>query len=380
MGVLDTAPEERFDRIVALARVIFEAPVAAITLIDADRQWIKARAGMASGVPAARDYSPCHYTVQHPGPLVIADTAAEARVSDMTVVRQGIRFYAGQPLRAPTGERVGSLCIMDTAPRRFTVEEQDVLAELGQLVEWELATTDELAAAAAAQRALIPPGAVQVSGYEVAGRRTPARRAAGSYYDWHLADERLHLQVADVIGAGAAASTIAACARILLRATSQDSDQQRTADRAAAGVRALLGETGTFVTAFAATLDPATGTVSYVAAGHGMAVVLDAQGGHRRLAPSGPALGLSWAHGTGWQVRTTVVDPGQTLLVLSDGFLALDPDPQTQALVDQALEQVAARYRGGIDVHQAVELATAWAVTQDHPTDVTVLALHRTPD
>ena len=71
--------------------------------------------------------------------------------------------------------------------------------------------------------------------------------------------------------------------------------------------------------------------------------------------------------------------PGQTLLVLSDGYLALDSDPQAQDLVDQPLEQVAARYRGGVDVHQAVELATAWAVTQDHPIDITVLALHRTP-
>ena len=81
LGVLDTAPEERFDRIVALARVIFEVPVAAITLIDADRQWIKAGGGMASGVPTARDHSPCHYTVQHPGPLVITDTAVQARVA-----------------------------------------------------------------------------------------------------------------------------------------------------------------------------------------------------------------------------------------------------------------------------------------------------------
>lgn len=166
---------------------------------------------------------------------------------------------------------------------------------------------------------------------------------------------------------------------ILLRIISQDCDHQGATDRAAAGVRALLGDAGTFVTAFAATLDPSTGTVSYVAAGHGMAVVLGADGSHHRLASSGPALGLSSAYGTGWQVGTTTVPPGQTLLVLGDGFLELDSDPQRQELVDQALEQVAARYRGGINAHQAVELATAWTVTQDHPIDITVLALHRTP-
>lgn len=377
LGVLDTAPEERFDRIVALARVIFEVPVAAITLIDADRQWIKAGGGMASGVPTARDHSPCHYTVQHPGPLVITDTAVQARVADMTVVRQGIRFYAGQPLRAPTGERVGSLCIMDTAPRRFTAPEQEVLAELGQLVEWELAADGELEVAAAAQRALLPPGAVQVPGYEVAGRCTPARRAVGSYFDWHQADGRLQLQVADVLGAGAVAPTIAACLRILLRTVAQDGDRRRDTDRAAAAIGALLGETGTFVTAFAATLDPATGTLSYVLAGHGLAMILSPDGSHHRLGPAGPALGLSSTHGTGWQVRTTTVAPDQTLLVLGDGFLALDPDPQAQDLIDQTLEQVAQRYRGGIEAHQAVEVATAWAVAQDHPIDITALAVHR---
>ena len=149
LGLLDTAPEERFDRIVALVRVIFEVPVAAITLIDADRQWIKAAAGMEAGVAVARDYSPCHYTVQHPGPLVIADTRSVDRVADMTVVGQGIRFYAGQPLTAPTGERVGSLCVMDTAPRRFGAVEQEILAQMGQLVEWELAADGELEVAAA---------------------------------------------------------------------------------------------------------------------------------------------------------------------------------------------------------------------------------------
>lgn len=378
LGLLDTAPEERFDRIVALVRVIFEVPVAAITLIDADRQWIKAAAGMEAGVAVARDYSPCHYTVQHPGPLIIADTTAADRVSDMTVVRQGIRFYAGQPLTAPTGERVGSLCVMDTAPRRFTAGQQQILAELGQVVEWELAAADELAAAGAAQRALIPAGTVQVPGYELAGRCTPARRAGGSYFDWRPTGGQAQLQVADVVGAGASAAVIAASVRILLRAASQDSDHRRATSQAAEGIGALLAGTDTFVTAFAATLDPATGTVTYVLAGHGMAVVLGTDGGHRRLASSGPSLGLSAAYGTGWEVRTTVVDPGQTLLVLGDGFLDLDADPDSQKRLDQALGEVAERYRGGLGVHEAVELATAWAVSQGHPTDITALALHRT--
>ncbi|MEX5270899.1 hypothetical protein [Kocuria sabuli] len=88
---------------------------------------------------------------------------------DMTVVRQGTRFYAGQQLKVSAGERIGSLCVMDIAIRRFTADEQEILGHLGQLVEWELAAPDELAAAAAAQRALIPAGTAQVPGYELVG-------------------------------------------------------------------------------------------------------------------------------------------------------------------------------------------------------------------
>ncbi|MEX5270900.1 SpoIIE family protein phosphatase [Kocuria sabuli] len=191
----------------------------------------------------------------------------------------------------------------------------------------------------------------------------------------------MQLQVADVVGDGGSSPTIAACVRTLLRTVIQDTDHRRlthqATDRAVEGVGVLLGGTGTFVTVFGVALDLATGTLAYVLVGPGLAVVLDADGGHHRLTSSGPALGLSPSYGTGWEVRTTVVAPGQTLLVLGDGFLDLDPDPQKQ--LDRTLERVTERYQGGIGVHQAVELTTAWAVTQGHRIDITVLALRRNP-
>ncbi|MFC6259066.1 GAF domain-containing protein, partial [Kocuria oceani] len=209
LDVLATPAEERFDRIVALARLIFQVPMAAIALIDADRQWIKAAAGLDPGDSVPRRYSPCHYTVQQRGALVLEDTAHEARVADTTVVSRGVRFYAGQPLHAPTGERVGSLCVMDTVPRTFTAEHQQVLAQLGRLVEQELAVTGELAVAGAAQRALLSPADFDVPGYELAGRCTPARRAAGSYFDWSHEGGRVQLQVADVLGGDASGGDVA---------------------------------------------------------------------------------------------------------------------------------------------------------------------------
>lgn len=396
LDVLATPAEERFDRIVALARLIFQVPMAAIALIDADRQWIKAAAGLDSGDSVPRRYSPCHYTVQQRGALVLEDTAHEARVADTTVVSRGVRFYAGQPLHAPTGERVGSLCVMDTVPRTFTAEQQQVLAQLGRLVEQELAATGELAVAGAAQRALLSPADVDVPGYELAGRCTPARRAAGSYFDWSHEGGRVQLQVADVLGgdasggdvAGAgvpgaglsgaagpgtdgAAAPIEAVLRTLLRATDSVRVRRRPVGRSAVASGDLAG---TFVTAFAATLDPATGDLAYVLAGYGAAIVLGPAGA-RRLAGSGPALGLSAAYGTGWDVRTARLARGDTLLVLTDGFLDLHADPD--AALARGLGGVAQRYPGGIGADEAVDLATAWAVTEGHPIDITVLAVHR---
>lgn len=379
LGLLETAPEEPFERIVALARLVFQVPVAAIALVDADRQWIKAASGLDAGVSVPLRYSPCHYTVQQPGALVLEDTARGNRGADTTVVRQGMRFYAGQPLRARTGERVGSLCIMDTVPRAFGADEQEVLAQLGQLVERELAATGELAAAGAAQRVLLPAGAVGVSGYELAGRCTPARRAGGSYFDWRAEDGWVQLEAADVLGAGTASAAVTSGLHTLLRATGPGRTRhrpvQRTVERSAVGAPAAPDGTGAFVTAFAATLDAPSGTFGYVLAGYGAALVLGADGGVRRLAGSGPALGLSPAYGSGWDVRTAALGPGETLLVLTDGFLDLRPDAQPAG----GLDAVARRYPDGIGADEAVDLATAWAVTEGHPIDLTVLALHRLP-
>ncbi|GEO94638.1 PP2C family protein-serine/threonine phosphatase [Kocuria turfanensis] len=379
LGLLDTAPEERFERIVSLARLVFQVPVAAIALVDADRQWVKAASGLDAGVSVPLRYSPCHYTVQQPGALVLEDTARGTRAVDTTVVRQGMRFYAGQPLRARTGERVGSLCIMDAVPRAFSADEQEVLAQFGQLVERELAATGELAAAGAAQRVLLPAGSVGVPGYELAGRCTPARRAGGSYFDWAAEDGRVQLEAADVLGAETASAAVTSGLRALLRATGPGRPRrrpvERTVERSSVGAPAAADGAGAFVTAFAATLEAAGGTLVYVLAGYGAALVLGADGGVRRLAGSGPALGLSPAYGSGWDVRTAALDPGETLLVLTDGFLGLSPDAQPAG----GLDAVARRYPGGIGADEAVDLATAWAVTEGHPIDLTVLALHRLP-
>jgi len=142
LKILDTDPEERFDRITRLARRIFGTPIALVSLVDSDRQWFKSRQGLeASETP--RDISFCGHAILEEQTMVVNDTHADERFEDNPLVTAdpNIRFYAGYPLSAPDGSKVGTLCIIDHEPRDLSEEDQLVLEELGQIVEEEFAVS-----------------------------------------------------------------------------------------------------------------------------------------------------------------------------------------------------------------------------------------------
>ncbi len=147
LEILDTEPEERFDRIVRLASAMFSVPTALVTLVDTDRQWNKSCIGFdAKQIP--RSESLCSHAIESDGPLVIGDLRADPRFPGHPLATEGspVRFYAGHPVRAPGGERVGTLCIADPLPRDPESIDLERLHDLAQLVETELAR-DELEAA-----------------------------------------------------------------------------------------------------------------------------------------------------------------------------------------------------------------------------------------
>ena len=117
LEILDTEPEERFDRITRLATAVFDVPIALVTLIDADRQWNKSCVGL-DVKQWPRSISLCSRAIESDEPLVIADLRSDRRFPGHPLADEGspVRFYAGQPVRAPGGERVGTVCIAD--PRR----------------------------------------------------------------------------------------------------------------------------------------------------------------------------------------------------------------------------------------------------------------------
>ena len=117
LDILDTEPEVAFDRLVSLAVDIFQVPIAAITLVDAERQWFKARRGLAVR-ETPRDVSFCAQAILHDGVCCVPDTRTDERFRDIAAKADfDIRFYAGAPLLTADGFRVGTLCIGDVQPR-----------------------------------------------------------------------------------------------------------------------------------------------------------------------------------------------------------------------------------------------------------------------
>ena len=137
-GLLDTRDDERFERLTRLARKAFQVPVALISLLDRERQWLLACQGV--GVrETPRDISFCGHAILQEGPFIIHDAAADARFHDNPLVtgEPHIRFYAGQPVSLPDGTVAGTLCLIHTVPRAFTDEDIASLRDLACIVEDE---------------------------------------------------------------------------------------------------------------------------------------------------------------------------------------------------------------------------------------------------
>eukprot|EP00037_Helgoeca_nana_P006929 m.63307 g.63307 ORF g.63307 m.63307 type:complete len:1157 (+) comp17772_c0_seq1:251-3721(+) len=138
--ILDTPPEIRFDRYTKLAVTAFNVPIALISLVDPKRQWFKSCIGLGDTTETPRDQAFCAHTILADKPMIVPDTAKDARFADNPLVLGGplIRFYAGCPLTLPAGDKVGTLCIIDTRPRTLTSREIELLTELADLVVDEL--------------------------------------------------------------------------------------------------------------------------------------------------------------------------------------------------------------------------------------------------
>ncbi|MEH6790070.1 sensor histidine kinase [Parasphingorhabdus sp.] len=151
---LEKAPEDAFSRITRLVADIFSAPVASISLVDADSEWFKSSVGFST-LRADRRVSICARSIDSGEPMVVEDASADPRFLNNPLVSgdPAIRFYAGAPLIAPNGTILGGLWIADTSPRfRITKNQMNQLKSLADIVMSEMELSREIGLRELAQR------------------------------------------------------------------------------------------------------------------------------------------------------------------------------------------------------------------------------------
>ena len=145
--ILDTAAEAAFDALTLIAKNLCDVPIALVSLIDENRQWFKSNCGLTGVTSTGRDVAFCAYAILESKILEIPDATTDPRFATNPLVTgpPHIRFYAGAPLLDPRGLALGTLCVIDTKPRRLTAEQRVNLERLAVAVAGLITTGDRRA-------------------------------------------------------------------------------------------------------------------------------------------------------------------------------------------------------------------------------------------
>lgn len=372
-SILDTPAEERFDRITRLARRLFDVDEALINLVDRRRQWTKSTssgpAGCGTEIPRSDSF--CTTTISVGDITIVEDALLDERFRHNPYVEGAdtpVRFYAGAPLAAPSGHHIGTLCLVDHRPRRFSPADRTLLHDLATWIEQELNLDSELERAAQVQRALLPAQPPANRHWDIASTCRPSSDVGGDFYDWYDTESSTLLVLADVMGKGLPAAIVAATARAALRAAA-DPSPTTTLDTASTTLAEDLAATDTFVTVFAASLH-ADGHLRYTDAGHGYAGILRADGTTERLEPGRPPIGVHDAGATAHLDHHAQLAPGDLLLIHSDGLLELPFGPRTT-------DQLLARLHQPTSADDALGRIGTIVAGHTPPDDLTALIVRR---
>jgi len=260
-----------------------------------------------------------------------------------------VRFYAVQPLRCPEGYKVGTLCLVDQAPRDMVDNEVTHLKSLARIAERELASSEiarlhseiselrekEKEYVDAVKRSMelgrriqshfLPRTFPEFDGWSLSAEFRPAMEVAGDFYDFiELDDGRVAVVVGDIAGKGVGAAIFMSLVRTLLRSNAERLARMEGEDvlDAVSRVNAYIAthhRSGShmFASLFIGIVDPETGSVDYINAGHCPPVIRRKDGTIERLKPTGPAVGLM--AGARFQRDSTSLEPGDLLVGFTDG-------------------------------------------------------------
>ncbi|MFJ3384828.1 MULTISPECIES: GAF domain-containing protein [unclassified Curtobacterium] len=368
LGILGSGPEERFDRITRMTQQAFGVPLSFLNLVHDNVVTAQSTQGWQQGGSAPASAVFCSTTVLQDEALVIPDATLDPRFSSLAAVtgEPGIRFYAGAPLTMADGTTVGTLCIMDPRPRDLSPEDVELLRDLARWAERELGHAMDRDRVRKVLDGLTPEP-VDVDGFDLQ-TASSARQDSGDVVDWRLAaDGTLRLTIGTVSAAGRAAALLASTMRaavvartdVPLGSDGPSLEAQIAADLTAAEAVGSL---------FHARVDPTSGAVTWVDAGHGLALHVSADGAAAVLRSHDLPIGLQPA-GTSRTHGTLTLAPGDQLVLVTAGILTLD------GLGDlQALAALAAAGGGALLDRVRGLLPTA------PDADVTVVVLRRHPE
>ncbi len=355
LKLLDTEPEDRFDKITRLAANFFQIPNAYVAFIDSDRQWFKSRVGLCP-VETARGMSFCQYTIHLDGPLVIPDARVHpiGQNHPFVIGEPFVRFYAGVPLAGPKGQKIGTFCLVDSVPRKFTdqdvaslvafaalVEREINLSEIietqnellktrQQLVETQKELDREFSDAAKYVQSMLPP---PFTGDEsIDWQFHPSARLGGDGLGYRrINDDQIAFYVLDVTGHGLGSALLAVTALELLRnrnpASRIDFSQPAAVIDRLNRTFQMKDHAGKFFSVWYGVYSRSARTITYANAGHPPALLLNRREGTFHLSKTAPGASVLGILPEIQAAETTIeFPPDCELYLFTDGlYELLDP-------------------------------------------------------
>ena len=362
--------EFRFGRFPLLIKGYLKVENVFIMLINSEGNWVHRECGN-SVVEDRNGQKISDYTLVADGLVSIIDTCADSRILNGIIKNSSpeLRSYIGHPLETKGGSRIGVLCAWGSQPRLFTEDEQKIFEDAVFWIQRELSSALELERAADIQRSFLPESDLQIQGYEIAGFCQPHFSVGGDFYDWFRSSNGVAFTLGDVMGKGIGSAIMAASVRAAIRATSWDHGVLEGMKIATQVLESDLRKAEAFVTLIHGQLDTCSHLVSYVDAGHGLTMHLTKNGKITRMDTANFPIGTGLVEE--WEVQTIEMAPGDTLLMLSDGFLDMFEGSMDRL---NEIAEIALTWKDASEIVVELQKIVRGSTTPD---DVTALVLRR---